>query len=166
MKWYDGTNVQYSNWYSGRPDVDRRFMAGLIVDGSWLLIQDAKLFPQFKQDAIVTCKLDNGGCSTLHTIFHIAALSLSIMKTVLSNQCSENKREYNLSAKDFKQYGNLTYEVITQKLTWYQAVEECDKRGGYLASIHDVQHSAHVRLIAKTDGFPLWIGLSNQDVSF
>uniref|UniRef100_A0A4W4G221 Lymphocyte antigen 75 n=1 Tax=Electrophorus electricus TaxID=8005 RepID=A0A4W4G221_ELEEL len=63
MKWYDDTNVQYSNWKSGRPNVTEPFMAGLSLSGEWDLIQDERVFAQFKQRTIVVCKIENGKTS-------------------------------------------------------------------------------------------------------
>lgn len=79
--------------------------------------------------------------------------------------CLESKEEYNKTTTDYQIYNNLTYKVLTESLTWYQALQECGQLGGHLASVHDLDHISHVADIVKTDGFPLWVGLSKQDVS-
>uniref|UniRef100_A0A8B9HIP5 Lymphocyte antigen 75 n=1 Tax=Astyanax mexicanus TaxID=7994 RepID=A0A8B9HIP5_ASTMX len=61
LKWYDDTNVQYSNWKNGRPDVPPLFMAGLNMNGEWDLIDS--YFSSFKQNAIVVCKIERGKTS-------------------------------------------------------------------------------------------------------
>ncbi|KAJ8003555.1 hypothetical protein DPEC_G00149570 [Dallia pectoralis] len=140
MKWYDGTNVQYTNWTDGRPDLvsGDTFMAGLSTEGLWNIFKnkDKQTFGLFKQNSIVVCKLDK-----------------------------DSKDQYKQPASDFERYGNLSYHVITRKLSWFQALEECGRSNGHLASVHDANHQSHLELIAKRDGFSLWIGLSSQDAS-
>uniref|UniRef100_A0A1A8R527 Lymphocyte antigen 75 n=3 Tax=Nothobranchius rachovii TaxID=451742 RepID=A0A1A8R527_9TELE len=134
-KWFDKTYVQYSNWTGGRPDLNAPFLAGLTTDGSWSLIKSSN-FREFKQQSIVACKLDKA-----------------------------SKEEYQQSVKDLQKLDNITYEVMTRSVTWFEALEECSQRGGHLASVHDQKHHEHLRRIVQTDGFPLWIGLSRQDGS-
>lgn len=141
-------------------------MAGLTVDGSWIIISSQNVFSEFKQRSIVACKLDNGECVR----FDMSPSDRVVNVLPYFTLCfqffppQEPKQEYSKSSKDFQKYGTVSYEVLTRALSWYQALEECGMRGGHLASVHNVQQSTRVNLLAKTDGFPLWIGLSNQDV--
>ncbi|XP_046886441.1 lymphocyte antigen 75 [Hypomesus transpacificus] len=134
MKWYDGTNVQFSKWREGRPEVQTDFLAALNTDGEWEVFTNTRLFNPLKQRSIVACKLDNA-----------------------------SKAEYTQSPRAYERYGNLSYSVVRSKLSWFEALGACAARGGHLASVHDAQNDAHVQLIARRDGFSLWIGLSSQD---
>uniref|UniRef100_A0AAY5E854 Lymphocyte antigen 75 n=1 Tax=Electrophorus electricus TaxID=8005 RepID=A0AAY5E854_ELEEL len=134
MKWYDDTNVQYSNWKSGRPNVTEPFMAGLSLSGEWDLIQDERVFAQFKQRTIVVCKIEN-----------------------------DPKDEYRLRPIDVDSPPGYNFRVLAKKVNWYQALEECRRDGDHLASVHNETVNRDMALIVKRDGFPLWIGLSRQD---
>uniref|UniRef100_A0A672SJR1 Lymphocyte antigen 75 n=1 Tax=Sinocyclocheilus grahami TaxID=75366 RepID=A0A672SJR1_SINGR len=57
------------------------------------------------------------------------------------------------------------YRRVAKRMDWYQAMQECGSNGGHLASIPDKTTNDNMALIAKRDGFSLWIGLSKQDVS-
>lgn len=135
-------------------------MAGLTTDGSWVLIRHSRSLPEFRQQSIVVCKLDKGKSVSLYR----NSDSLLRLKCFILFYCKESKEEYNRSVNNLRTYKSLTYEVLTKQLSWYAALEECSQRGGHLASVHDKDQDDHLKLIAKTDGFPLWIGLSDQDV--
>ncbi|XP_031414808.1 lymphocyte antigen 75 isoform X1 [Clupea harengus] len=133
LKWYDETYVQYSNWKGGRPEVEGEFLAGLSLDGRWDLFSDDQYFTIFKQRTVVACKIEQN-----------------------------DREEFQKSPWDVTKYANHSYRVEGRKLTWFQAQEECARGGGHLASILSAAQSKELLAMAKRDGFPLWIGLSNQ----
>lgn len=94
----------------------------------------------------------------------IETLSLKSMLFLSSFFSSDPKKQYMTSLEDLGTYGNLSYTIIQKKLTWFEALRECQKTGAHLASVHDSTHNRHLEQISTVDGFPLWIGLSRQQV--
>ncbi|XP_060735001.1 lymphocyte antigen 75 [Tachysurus vachellii] len=137
LKWYDDTNIQYSNWKKGRPTATNPFMAGLSLSGEWYLFEQEILFKHFKQRTIVVCKIEN-----------------------------DPKDEYRKEPTDVTTPTGYSFRLVTKKLNWYQALQECSSDGGHLVSIHNETSNRDMALIAKRDGFPLWIGLSRLDFSW
>ncbi|XP_053369706.1 lymphocyte antigen 75 [Clarias gariepinus] len=134
LKWYDDTYVQYSNWKGGRPTATEPFMAGLSLSGEWYLYENESFFKPFKQRSIVVCKIEN-----------------------------DPKEEHRKDPVDVKTPSGYSFRLVAKKLNWYQALKECNTDGGHLVSIHNETTNTDMALIAKRDGFPLWIGLSRLD---
>ncbi|XP_056590497.1 LOW QUALITY PROTEIN: lymphocyte antigen 75 [Triplophysa dalaica] len=137
LKWLDGTNVQYSRWKSGeRPNITQPFMVGLNLNGEWVPVTNSNLFMALKQHCIVVCKIEK-----------------------------EAKDEFLKDVVEFKAPEGISYRRVAKKMDWYQALKECGSDGGHLASISDQTDNDNMAVIARRDGFSLWIGLSDHDVS-
>uniref|UniRef100_A0A672SJI7 Lymphocyte antigen 75 n=1 Tax=Sinocyclocheilus grahami TaxID=75366 RepID=A0A672SJI7_SINGR len=137
LKWLDGSNVQFSNWKSGqRPNITEPFMVGLNLNGEWEIITNQRFFNTFRQQSIVVCKNEN-----------------------------VSKDEFMKGVVDVNTPDGISYRRVAKRMDWYQAMQECGSNGGHLASIPDKTTNDNMALIAKRDGFSLWIGLSKQDVS-
>ncbi|XP_028662246.2 lymphocyte antigen 75 [Erpetoichthys calabaricus] len=135
LKWYDGTNVHFSNWRNGRPEEKEIFLAGIHADGLWDIIgYTASRY--FHSHSIVACKIERG-----------------------------SKSEHSAPLPETEVYGNLTYRLVKKKISWYDVFRECRRQGDDLASIHTESEHLFLKQLVKKDGFPLWIGLSNQGAS-
>ncbi|RXM30211.1 Lymphocyte antigen 75 [Acipenser ruthenus] len=135
LKWYDGTYVQYSNWRGGRPEVNSSdFYTGIHSDGAWDLLPYNPFFKYFQDHSIVACKIER-----------------------------DFKDEYQQSLSGFIKHGNFSFRLIQKKMNWYDVLRECKSSGSDLASIRDEAEQLFLKGLVKLDGFPLWIGLSNQD---
>lgn len=78
----------------------------------------------------------------------------------------DTKLEYTIKPDDVPSLPGYNYHLVPRKMNWYQALTVCSSGGGHLVSIHNNTTNNNMALIAKRDGFPLWIGLSRQDVSY
>ncbi|KAH0621413.1 hypothetical protein JD844_022701 [Phrynosoma platyrhinos] len=138
LKWYDDTRLSYNNWRLGRPDIkSNRFVAGVSLDGFWDIYNNTEnwIQLQFSLHSVLVCKIEMGP--------------------------KEDKPPLPTSLP----YKNNTYWILQKQLSWYDAWKECKRKGSELASIHSVSEQVFLEAIVKSDGFPLWIGLSSHNGS-
>nr|XP_033800440.1 lymphocyte antigen 75 isoform X1 [Geotrypetes seraphini] len=134
LQWHDKTFLLYSNWRFGRPLVkNNSFYAGVSLDGSWDLLSSDQT-EYFKQHSIVACKIEKAP-----------------------------KEDYSTPPTKDIPFGKNNYSIITNKVTWHEAVRECKQKRGHLASMHDEMQQIFLEELVKRDGFPLWLGLSSHD---
>ncbi len=77
---------------------------------------------------------------------------------------TDTKEEFMKGVVDVNTPDGISYHRVAKRMDWYQALQECGRNKGHLASITDKTTNDNMALIAKRDGFSLWIGLSKQDV--
>ncbi|XP_066432056.1 lymphocyte antigen 75 isoform X2 [Eleutherodactylus coqui] len=137
--WQDETFVRYSNWKEGRPDVkNNSFYAAMRLDGFWDMFSNPKDLELLflKEHSIVACKIEKG-----------------------------SNTDYLLPMPTAIPFSNYTYFLLKKKLTWFEAVKECKRMDGNLASVHDEDQQLFLEQFVRHDGYPLWIGLWNNDGS-
>lgn len=62
------------------------------------------------------------------------------------------------------EYGNRTYKIINENMTWYTALKTCLMHGAELVSITDQYHQSFLTVILNRLGHAHWIGLFTEDV--
>ncbi|KAM4697889.1 lymphocyte antigen 75 [Rhinophrynus dorsalis] len=139
LRWYDKSYVQYSNWRMGRPNVtSNSFFAIMNADGFWDIINYIKQYDAefFKHHTLMACKIE-----------------------------LDSNELYNKPMPPAISYENSTYHIIQKRMNWNEAVKECKRQGGNLASVHSKAQKLFLENMVRQDGFPLWLGLSNHEVS-
>uniref|UniRef100_A0A8D2L7R1 Lymphocyte antigen 75 n=1 Tax=Varanus komodoensis TaxID=61221 RepID=A0A8D2L7R1_VARKO len=135
LKWSDDTRLTYNNWRMGRPYIrNNHFVAGVHLDGFWDIYNDTRWLPfQFKLHSVLVCKVEMG------------------------------PKEDKPPLPTLLPYKNTSYWILQKQINWYEAWKECKQNGRELASIHSESEQDFLKNIVKSDGFPLWIGLSNHN---
>uniref|UniRef100_A0A672L2A6 Lymphocyte antigen 75-like n=1 Tax=Sinocyclocheilus grahami TaxID=75366 RepID=A0A672L2A6_SINGR len=135
LKWLDGSNVQFSNWKYG-------------------------LRPNLTESFIVGLNLIGEWEMITNQRLFNAFKQRSIVVCKI-----ENGKEFMKGVVDVNTPDGISYRRVAKRMDWYQALQECGRNRGHLASIPDKTTNDNMALVAKRDGFSLWIGLSKQDVS-
>ncbi len=66
--------------------------------------------------------------------------------------------------KDAQRFGNHTYAVIPDRVTWHVAKRRCEELGGHLVCMETPQEERFVRnLMDDTTGESVWIGATDEE---
>ncbi|MEE6489433.1 hypothetical protein FKM82_015556 [Ascaphus truei] len=143
-KWITGSSVTYSNWSPNR------------------IIQDPRnVTNTASEDQEVECSV----ISNNHNVYFTGIWYLdNCHKKGYGFICERPQGTSNGSSMypvtDILEYGDKTYRIISENMTWYDAQRNCKKYGANLVSITDEYHQAFLTVIINRLGYSLWIGLT------
>ncbi|XP_054826085.1 lymphocyte antigen 75 [Eublepharis macularius] len=148
-KWIDGSEVQYTNFHP----LIRGRVRKILID-------------VFNEEVTNQCGVLLNNPNSLY----IGAWNLTSCADTQAVAICQRKEDA-VPVKDqaqemlniTKNYLNVTYTVILQNLTWYDALKECQLNNMQLVSITKQYQQAFLAAQAAHHQSALWIGLSSKD---
>ena len=100
-----------------------------------------------------------------HISHYLVFANGSGAETDSGNDDEEQKAEETDSSK--KIFGNHTYSIITEKMTWEEAKAYCESLGGYLVTITSAEEQEFIASYIEEKGltqYRFWIGATDKDI--
>ncbi|XP_043921441.1 macrophage mannose receptor 1-like [Protopterus annectens] len=141
--WTDGEPVHYTNWYKGYPIGYANIGYHFSSKHDCTLISNGKMLSTgYWKDE--TCEVERG-----YICYKSKDPTLPEKPTASTH-------------KDILTFGNNSYEIIPQKMSWEDAQNKCVTRGFVLASILNVYEHSFLWLQVLKYKEPVWIGLNSN----